>query len=195
MRINEQLNLIEPIDRADGTTVYVHSTPVSRSVFEANFLLMSKTFTALHAEGLGMLSGPRVAALMLQQIGAQMARDGMDPAQSLLAEIRRLTNVVAPTPAGWEVVPFEDAVARKMLDDDDVAEVMGAVCFFTVGWHGYPRKTRMDMLEGAARLWGAEITSLNSTAYAAFLQTSTLAETSEKIASAMVSTNTSSVPS
>lgn len=171
MRIDEQLFFVIPIDGADGQTRYVHAEPIGRLVFDANFLLLSKAFAAIHTEGLGAVAGPRVAALLLRQIGRQVGDP--NPADSLLAEIRRLANVVAPTAAGWETLPFEDAVARKVIDNEDAEEVLNSLAFFTVAWHGYPRRTRREMVDGASQLWGAQLSSQKCMDLIASLKTST----------------------
>lgn len=177
MQIDERLNLVIPIDRTDGSVAYVHAMPIGRQIFEANFLLLSKAFAAIHSEGLGAISGPRVAALMLQQVGATMVPEGViNPAVPLMAEFRRLANVVVPTPDGYQAVPFDDAVKQRAIDEEDAAEALNGIAFFMLGWHGYPRRTRKANLDAAASLWGAHFSSQTSTDLAASLQTSTEVE-------------------
>ena len=62
MHINRKLNLVIPIERADGSQIFTHSTPISAEVFDKYFLVIAKTFSAIYSEGLGPLGGPRVAA-------------------------------------------------------------------------------------------------------------------------------------
>lgn len=92
--INERLHFVVPIYADDGDTIsaYVHSAPISREVFEAHFLLISKTFTAFHTEGLGFLGGPRVASLMLNKVAEKIG--DQTGAIALMNEIRRLSNVL-----------------------------------------------------------------------------------------------------
>lgn len=170
MKINEALNLVVPILKDDGSVYgYVHSIPISRSAFEANYLLLSATFAAIFNQGLGEMAGPRVAELVLRD--AAKVR-GMDP-EPLLNEIKRLSCLIQPGAAGWEMVPLHEAGARKLLDDDDLAEVMGAITFFSVAWGTMPRQRARDILPGAAKMWGAELSSLPPTGWIASLQTST----------------------
>ena len=67
MKIDKKLNLVIPIETDDGT-LYVHSMPIRREIFDTYFLVLSKTFAAIHGEGLGEIAGPRVAALILKKI-------------------------------------------------------------------------------------------------------------------------------
>lgn len=111
MKINEKLHLVMPVYDEDGKTcAWVHSAPVSREVFEAHFLLISKTFSAIHAEGLGDIAGPRVAGLIMKRI-AERGKDEEAEA-SLRNEIRRLTNVSMRTKTGWDMVPFQEAIDK-----------------------------------------------------------------------------------
>ena len=56
MKINRALNLVIPIDSEKGQ-LFVHSTPISREIFEQYFLVISKTFAAIFSEGLGAIAG------------------------------------------------------------------------------------------------------------------------------------------
>lgn len=189
MRLDNKLNLITEIETEDKTTIYVHSTPISREVFEKYFLIISKTFAAIISEGLSFISGPRVAAMLLKKIAVDQGdwegRAGVE--MGLMAEIRRLSNVVMPSETGWVTVPFQDAIDKKLLDGDDIAEVEGLICFFICA-SAMSRRTEVASVLERMRLWGSQTTSLNSTAYAASLPISTETETSALTA------NTSSVP-
>lgn len=177
MKIDQRLNFVVPLYRDDDQVyAYVHSAPVSREVFEANYLLISKTFAAIHSEGLGIAGGPRVAALLMRDIAQRMAGPDGDSASvsgDLTNEIRRLSNVVAPGPSGWTVTPFQEAIDNKSIDTDDLAEVENALAFFTVASAMHQRSVLAVVLRGAARLWGAQLSSLNCTGFAGSLQTST----------------------
>jgi len=188
MKIDKRLNLVVQVETGEGV-IYVHSTPVSREVFEQYFLVISKTFAAIISEGLSFISGPRVAALMLKKIateaGVWEGRDGVS--NGLMAEIRRLSNVVIPSETGWRTVPLQDAIDKKLLDEADVAEVEGLITFFICA-SAMSRKNEIRSVLERMALWGSSITSLNSTEFAASLPTSTPEETSA------LPENTSSVP-
>ena len=70
MKINRALNLVIPVELESGT-VYIHSTPISREVFEEFYLVISKTFTRIFTEGLGAIGGARIANLMLRDVAKE----------------------------------------------------------------------------------------------------------------------------
>lgn len=169
MRIDRKLNLVLPLERADGT-IYVHATPISREVFEASFLLVSKTFAEIYTQGLNSTVGPRVAAMLLAKIAADMGAP--EAAAGLMNEIRRLANVIAPGPQGWTTLPLQSALTEGLIGDDDAAEVENAIVFFTVASAIHRKAVLKPILQGAAELWGGQIESLNCTEYANGLSTS-----------------------
>lgn len=170
MHINQKMNLVVPLYRGDEIYAYVHSTPLSREAFEANYLLISKTFTAIHDEGFGVISGPRIAHLILRNIAET---GGVLPKyQALMAEIRRLSNVLLETDRGWEQIPYDEAVRKGLLDEEDYSEVEGAIVFFTVASAMYRRLVLRAVLEGAAQIWTAQLTSSDITDFGSSLSTS-----------------------
>lgn len=174
MRIDRRLNFVIPIDQ-DGKTLYVHAMPISREVFERYAIVIAKTFAAIYNEGLGILAGPRVAAHVLKKIAVASGEWDGDGgvARGLMAEIRRLANVLLPGPKGWETVPLEDAIRREMIDPDDASEVENAIVFFCVASSMHKRAELKVVLDGASKFWGARVESLNCTEFAASLPMST----------------------
>lgn len=175
MRVSRSLHLVIPVTRADGTEIYVHSTPISADVFETHFLVLSKTFAAIYGEGLGAIAGPRVANKLLKKIAKDLGTwDGPGGVErSLMAEIRRLTNVLAPGQRGWETYPFDDAVTKGVLDREDGDEIEAAASFFTVASCMHRRADLKEILDGSMKLWGARTESLNCSEFMSSLQTST----------------------
>lgn len=171
MRIDRRLNLVIPVDRDDGTRVYVHSTPVSEDVFDRHFLLMSRTFAAIVATGMGEIAGPRVALKMLRRMAGQMKAD--DEAEALVNEIRRTSTFLSPGADGYDIVTLHEALERDLMDRTDASEVENAVAFFTVYSAMQRRRDLAETLDGLAELWGARTSSLNSTEYAASMRTPT----------------------
>ena len=175
LRIDRKLNLVIPIDRDDGARIYIHSTPISLAVFEAHYLVMAKTFAAIYNEGLGVTAGPRVAAMTMKKIaenlGVWAGEGGVE--SSLVNEMKRLTNVLAPGANGWDTVPYSEAVKRGIIDEDEASEVENALAFFTVAYRLHRKTEREAILNGASRLWGGEISSLPFTEFRNSLPTST----------------------
>jgi hypothetical protein len=175
VKLNRKLNLVMTVDSGDGP-IHVHSVPISREVFEDNFLVISRAFTAVYTNGLGPVTGPRVAALLLKQEAETL---GVWPRtqQSLMAEIYRLTNVIAPGPSGWETMPFDVAKKRDILDDDTAAEVENCIVYFTCASSIHLKAELTVATEGLSTLWGAQTISLNVTEYMNSLRTLTQEET------------------
>lgn len=186
--INHALNLVIPVELESGQTAYVHSTPVGREVFEANFMVMSKAFAMLFGQGLGVIAGPRVAYLTLKKVAEET---GEWPAvkASLVNEIVRLTNVAMPTDdKGYDHVPLHTLFERNTFDAEDRASIEGELIFFTLVARLNKRDQAAAMMKAVGGLWGSQTTSSAFTEYLASLRTSIEVETSAPTSS------TSSVP-
>lgn len=178
VRITRALNIAIPVETAAYGEVHVHAMPISRAVFERYFLVMGRAFTMVFQIG-GAASGPTVAALALREAARQIGQlDGPDGVENgLFAEMHRLTNVAVSTPQGWRTMQLLDA--RKsgpdgggpVLDDDDFAEVEGAISFFTLASRMQRGEVLTTTLDGMLSLWGAQTTSSNVTEYANSLPT------------------------
>jgi hypothetical protein len=175
VKLNRKLNLVMDVETDDGL-IHVHSVPISREVFEDNFLAISRAFTAVYTNGLGPVTGPRVAALLLKQ-EAQTLGVWDRTQQSLLAEIYRLTNIIAPGPSGWETMPFDVAKKRGILDDAAAAEVENCIVYFICASSIHLKAELTVAMEGLSTLWGAQTTLSNVTEYIRSLPTSTQEET------------------
>jgi hypothetical protein len=187
MKIDKRLNIVLTVVRGDGSEVHVHSMPILQEVYEANFLLLSKTISQMYAEGLPLGTCSRVAMLMLRRVADEM--DNRSPGapaiyrpavdNNLLPEIWRLTNVLVPgETGGWQTVPFPHAVANKLLGDDDIAEVQNYLVFFTAAsW--VHRRVELEAPNGLYSMWrgsGAQLVSSTPTEFANSLPTSKPAE-------------------
>ena len=182
MKINKALNLVVPVYEDDEKTIrcYVHSTPIARETFDKYFMPIAQTFSAIYNQGLGEAAGPRVAMRLLRHISENTKTWEDDPKigyvgvkSGLVEEMRRLTVVVAKREGGWQPVPLQVAVDQKLLDEEDAAEVENAIAFFIVSSAMHRRAERRAMLESAAGLWGALISSSGSSDFAASLSKST----------------------
>ncbi|TKI02741.1 hypothetical protein [Martelella alba] len=175
MKIDRALNLVIPITDGEGKPVYVHSMPIGREVYERYFLTLSKTFAGIYAEGLNVLSGPKVASLMLKQTAMKIGDwDGDEGVgNGLMGEIHRLTNVIAPTKSGWKSVPLEAALAQKLISDDDYYDIEGQIVFFICVSAVHRKTLILPTLESMSSLWDVQITSSNCTEFASSLPTLT----------------------
>ena len=171
--INRKLNFVIPVETAPGVTIYVHSTPISREVFDTYFKVFGRAFTEMYSGGYNHVSGPRIAKLLLKQTAVDMGLwDGPRGVNSgLFGEIHRITNVVSPGPRGWVATPFEDALKQKTFDEDDLSEIENAIAFFILASAMHRKAEVRPVLELASSLWGARLESLNCTEFTASLPT------------------------
>jgi hypothetical protein len=167
MQIKKNLNLVIPVDYEKGGQIFVHSTPISREIFEQYFLVISKTFANIFSQGLGAISGPRVAYLMLKhtatELGMWSGPTGVY--NGLVNEIVRLSNVVMPDKDGWKTIPLQVAITKKLIDEDTLSEIEGELVFFTCVSKMNKAAQAESIMETATGLWGSQITSLNCTEF------------------------------
>lgn len=174
MKIDQRLNIVIPVE-VDQSTFYVYSSPIAREVFEEYFDVISKTFARIFGDGLGVIAGPRVAGLTLKKVAQEKGVwEGPTGVQAgLVSEIRRITQVMVPGSGGWSPILLQEAVDQSIISQDDMSEVENALTFFIVSSAMLRKSDLRGVLDGAAKLWDAQITSLTSTEYVSSLQTST----------------------
>jgi hypothetical protein len=111
--LNKKLNLVLPVDTDKGK-IWVHSTPISKEIFESNYLLLTKTLANLYSNNIGPSFAPRIALLSLKDTAKEMDETN-DISSNLVQEIHRLTNVLMPDPTGrWQTLPFVEVVNKKL---------------------------------------------------------------------------------
>ncbi|EAA4605626.1 hypothetical protein CB425_12050 [Salmonella enterica subsp. enterica serovar Kisangani] len=188
MKIARNLNLIIPVQTEKGNA-WIHATPISKEVFKEHFFILSKTFSAIFSEGLGVVAGPRIAYLMLERISRDSnAWEGDKGGRNTLVnEVIRLANLVYPVEGkGYDTIPLDMALEREIIDLDEVA---GELVFFTcVSSINSPEQAKgtMDVVNG---IWSTQCSSLNLTEWIASLPTL------KPVASSGATANTSSATS
>lgn len=188
MKIDKKLNLVVPVETENGS-IFVHSMPISREIFDKYVFIISKTLSVLYDEGLTVFAGPRVAATMLKNIAVERGiwegDEGVE--KGLMNEIRRLTNIVSVGDQGWVTSQFYDAAKSGVIDAETIAEVEGNIVFFTCVSLMHKRKEVPELLQGMNEIWGTQNTSLNCTEWANSLPTSTAEESSgEKVTASSI---------
>ena len=147
--------------------VYIHSTSVSRSVFEQFYLELGKVFSqcfdAINQAHLA-LTAPQLAYPALKTMAIK-AGNWEEVKKGLINEIVRLTNVLVTGEKGWESIPLDLAIKREILDEDEESEVLSALTFFTAICRVAPKDLRMSFLEMAGSLRSWVLTSSDSTEY------------------------------
>lgn len=192
MRIDDNLNLVLPVredENGNGLAWAVH-TPISREAFEASFRVLSLARTEIFSRGTAYAfgTGPNVATLVLKEEGR---RDGElrgepDPekaSRSLLAEIRRLTMIVAPSPEGFRPVPVDSAIASGLISPEEWEDAENSLVFFTLTFC-LAKRTKWAMAKKAtAEILGGQMVSSTPTEWAASCRTSTPVEPTQAVES------------
>lgn len=188
MKIDGKLNLVTEIQSEVGT-IYVHSTPISREIFEEYYLVLSRSFAMIYSKGLH-LAAPKIAHLVLKDISEQ---EGVwrDVETCLVNEIIRLSSVSVPTQdAGYSTGTLSDALARNVISGDEFSEIKGMLVFFTLA----SSVAKKDLIEPTMMqlgdLWGSWTTRLSSMEFKDSLRKST----EEPILTQSETTVISSVP-
>lgn len=170
MKIARNLNLIIPV-RTEKGNGWIHATPISKEVFKEHFFILSKTFSAIFSEGLGVVAGPRIAFLMLERISrdSNIWEGDKGVRNTLVNEVIRLANLVYPVEGkGYDTIPLDMALEREIIDLDEVA---GELIFFTcVSSINSPEQAKgtMDVVNG---VWSTQCSLLNLTEWIASLPT------------------------
>ncbi|ELA3899502.1 hypothetical protein RFO93_000375 [Escherichia coli] len=193
MKIARNLNLIIPV-RTEKGNGWIHATPISKEVFKEHFFILSKTFSAIFSEGLGVVAGPRIAFLMLERISrdSNIWEGDKGVRNTLVNEVIRLANLVYPVEGkGYDTIPLDMALEREIIDLDEVA---GELIFFTcVSSINSPEQVKgtMDVVNG---VWSTQCSLLNLTEWIASLPTLKSAASSGATANTSSATSSTTQP-
>lgn len=187
-RIDRHLNLIIPVmeddDKKKTPIAWAHHTALPTNVFRQHWKIIGQTMQALMGGGVGLYA-PRYAAYQLKDLAESQGiwenrtvrEDTVIGVKSgLYNELIRRTNIALPQDKGWEQMMFSDVKSRKLLTEDQIDELEGAIVFFTVGSRSHLKSQENNVLGGLI-LWNAEPTSLTFTEFMHSLQTSKSSET------------------
>ncbi|OKV49446.1 hypothetical protein [Escherichia coli] len=193
MKISRNLNLIIPV-RTEKGNGWVHATPISKEVFKEHFFILSKTFSAIFSEGLGVVAGPRIAFLMLERISrdSNIWEGDKGVRNTLVNEVIRLANLVYPVEGkGYDTIPLDMALEREIIDLDEVAG--GVIFFLCVSSIKLPEqgKGTMDVVNG---VWSTQCSLLNLTEWIASLPTLKSAASSGATANTSSATSSTTQP-
>lgn len=183
MKITDTLAVTFKIGAIDA-----YHSPLSKEAFEASFRLIAATKAALFdtTDKALVIDGPNLALLVLKDEGARLAKKREEPgdggAESLIAEITRLTMVVMPGPEGLDLTP----VSAAGIDADEWEEALSALVFFTVNYALTPKSEKPDRVGSLAAILDFSTTSLSAEAWMNSLKTSTVAATPAKKAASSV---------
>ena len=170
MKIDRNLSLVMQVQTEKNGLVHIHSTSISRSVFEQFYLELGKVFSqcfdSINQAHLA-LSAPQLAYPALKSIATKAGNwDGAGGVKfGLVNEIIRLTNVIVSTEKGWETMPFDIAVKNEVLNEDEEAEAISSLVFFTAISKVAPKDLKNSFLEMAGALRNWELTFSDCTEY------------------------------
>ena len=172
-KIDRALNLIIPLDSEKHGRLYIHSTPISRDIYKANYRVLARTFAQMQADGVTVAAGPGIARLALESVSREMGQSERDPEgiwphvqREVVNEIIRLTNVAVPTAdKGYESMPLSTAYAREIFDTEDRDNIEGTLAFFCLEASLHPRDLATAMLSHVGGMWGFRVTSLRFTEF------------------------------
>lgn len=191
MIVTDALNLVFPIrhqvvvkadpEKPDATievsepTLWVTHTPISPEVFATCYRILAATKAAIF--GKLIESAPRIATLALHDAALADAEEygTKDADKSLLAEIRRLTMVIAPGPSGFDMLPIDLAIAKSIISKQEWSELESVLVFFTCGYAMANPSRQLLTGNFLASVLGGSMTSLPPTEYLASFATSTKA--------------------
>lgn len=148
VEINRRLNIVDEVTNENGT-IYVHSTPIRREVFDQHYLLLTKTINRMYEENITPVMGARIGFRLMRDISKEMGDATAEKFNSfLMPEIMRLTNVLAPDKdnGGWAMLPFEKALKDGLIDEDDADVVRNHFVFFTAASWIHTRKELAEMI-------------------------------------------------
>ncbi|OKV20322.1 hypothetical protein AWP54_24505 [Escherichia coli] len=193
MKISRNLNLIIPV-RTEKGNGWVHATPISKEVFKEHFFILSKTFSAIFSEGLGVVAGPRIAFLMLERISrdSNIWEGDKGVRNTLVNEVIRLANLVYPVEGkGYDTIPLDMALEREIIDLDEVAgELLFFLCVSSINSPEQAKGT-MDVVNG---VWSTQCSLLNLTEWIASLPTLKSAASSGATANTSSATSSTTQP-
>jgi hypothetical protein len=164
MKIDRKLNLVIPIETENHGVAHIHSVSISREIFEQFYLELGKVYSQCFDNKnpeYFILSAPQLAYPALKAIAMKSETwDGNGGVQQgLISAIISLTTIIISGKNGWETFPLNTAIQRGMIDEDEKAEVLSSLVFFTVIYKVAPKELRKSFMEMAASLRRWHLTS------------------------------------
>ena len=146
-------------------------------------MVLAKTWSAFLQNSLDPRTAPSVAALVLKETAKTTTRypgvnwwdgsDGVGGESGLLAELTRLSNVIAPSgESGWSTITLRDAIDKTIITAEEKAEVLSLLTFFTVASQMPPKPDRKTIIQGMAAIYELQLILSNSTEFANSLKMS-----------------------
>lgn len=170
-KIDRRLNIvIEVTNEEDGVACYVHAAPIAEEVFNANYLLLARVIADLYGQGFTVAMSTRLAKRHMLKVAEELGLK--EECAALIAEMHRNVNVLAPVAAGWDKIPYDEALKTGIIDEEDAAALGNLLCFFTAAsWVQTPVEM-VKMVHPVFHQNGVRTTSLGSMEWINSLSTS-----------------------
>ncbi len=103
--------------------------------------------------------------------------------------IRRLTNICLPKEGGgWELLPYETVLTRRLLDEESIDHLENMITFFILVSAIQDRREVKPTLENTSTIWPLRSESSSATEFMTSLQKSMREDaTGEQLSIALVS--------
>jgi hypothetical protein len=160
VKIDNKLNLVLTINDSGGD-IYIHSTPISKDVFEQYYLVLSRAYAFIYSKGM-YLTAPRIAHLVIKQIAEE---EGVSESvnNGLINDVIRRSNVIYPSSNGYVTTPLSNALSSKLISDDQFSDVKGMLFFFIVVSAVAQKELIEPSMLQITDLWGYATTYSNVT--------------------------------
>jgi hypothetical protein len=188
MKIDRNLRLITPLETQKNGVAHIYSMAIERVIFEQFYLELGKVysqcFDSKNPEHF-ILSAPQLAYPALKSISMKMGTWEIKNAEGIVIggvksgminEIVRLSTVMINGNNGWESLPLHTAIQRKLIDEDEEAEVLSSLIFFTVVCRVAPTEIANYLLQASASMRNWVLTLSDSMEFMSGLPTLTKAD-------------------
>lgn len=173
MHINNRLNLVSTLNRADGSIAYIHAVPLPFEVVEENCVLLGNLFS--NFMGLvGTIGAPRVAGMMLRKRISSDRAAGIIPADgpTVVDAIQRTSTFIYSDKGEWKTIPLTVALTQELLSPEEFRDVEGELVFFMVA-SAIQRANLIPITVGKSlAMYSAQLTSSSITEWKNSLPTS-----------------------
>lgn len=201
MRLTKDLRFVSKIDTIAHGIVHFYTAQISRDVFEQFFAELGDVVgyvTNLSNPADLVRVAPQLAYPALKRAAIHRgtwatARDDkgnkvgpVGVEDGLIAEFERLTTIAYAGPDGQRQIPLQMAIANGILDDDDRAEILSEITFFSAVSRAAASGLRDSLLESTGKFRGWVYTSESFTAALASLKASTAPASTTKKASSVI---------
>lgn len=95
---------------------------------------MARAWSDLNESGIGSTGLMTTASFALKDAAVALygEKDGLPRYHSLIIEVLSGATVILSGPAGYQPIPYDNAVGSGSIDDEDAHTIQSLLCFFTL---------------------------------------------------------------